>query len=56
MKNPIQTLATNHSMSLSNTLGSLDNKSLWNRRTFYNSHEVDREPIYQAHDFVEERS
>ncbi len=43
-------------MSLSNTLGSLDNKSLWNRRTFYNSQEVDRELIYQPREFVEERS
>lgn len=36
-------------------MGSLDNKSSWNRRTFYRSNELEKDFGYQARDFVEEQ-
>lgn len=36
-------------------MGSLDNKSSWNKRTLYRSNELDKDFAYQARDFVEEQ-
>lgn len=36
-------------------MGSLDNKSSWNKRTFYRSNELDKDFGYQTQDLVEEQ-
>ena len=36
-------------------MGSLDNKSSWNKRTLYRSNELDKDFGYQTRDFVEEQ-
>lgn len=36
-------------------MGSLDNKSSWNRRTLYRSNELDKDLGFQTRDFVEEQ-
>ena len=48
-------LPTNNSFAFSQSIGSTDNKSLANRRTFYQSQELFKDFNYQTQDLVVEQ-